>query len=147
MNFILKWDPEMIEFYKYGSTIKYTTEGVRFENKLLSPNAKIVTWVSNPSYQSKRGWVELPLLERGGIYQIQLEATCSPKPHALIKVEFFNRSEDIIGRTLIHNHGGHFTYPKEAYTYTITLLNNGIEELRFQKITLQSYDERGDALE
>lgn len=147
MKFEVTWNAELTDFYKHGSTVEYTKEGVRFENKMLSPGATIVTWKSNPSYQGQRGWLELPLLERGRSYQVKVEATPSPQPFVLLKVEFYNRSEDSIGIHLIHNHEGHFTYPKEAYTYTMTLLNNGIEELLFQKITLQSYDERGDALE
>lgn len=147
MKFEVTWNMELIEFYKHGSTIEYSKEGVRFENKMLSPGATIVTWTSNPTYQVQRGWLELPLLERGKSYHVKVEATSSPKPFVLLKVEFYNRSEDSIGIHLIHNQEGHFTYPKDAYTYTMTLLNNGIEELRFQHITFQSYDERGDALD
>lgn len=147
MKFEVRWNVELTDFYKHGSTVEYTKEEVRFENKMLSPGATIVTWKSNPSYQGQRGWLELPLLERGKRYHVKLEATSSPKPFLLLKVEFYNRAEDSIGLHLIQNHEGAFTYPKEAYSYTMTLLNNGIEELCFQKITLQSYDERGDALD
>lgn len=140
MMFELTWDPEMTEFYKHGSTVEYTKEGVRFENKMLSPGATIAQWISNPHYQGARGWLELPLLERGKSYQVKLEARSAPQSSPLLKVAFYNRSEESVGMDLITTLKDHFTYPKSAYSYQITLLNNGIEELHFCKIILQSYE-------
>lgn len=147
MKFEVTWDPELIEFYIHGSTVEYSEEGVRFENRMLSPGAIIVQWRSNPNYQEKRGFMELPLLEQGKNYQIKVEAESFPKPYVLLKIEFYNRAEECIDMHLVVNRKGKITYPQGAYSYRILLLNNGIEKLNFRKIILQSYDEGGDALD
>lgn len=142
MKFELRWDPELTEFYKHGSTIAYTKEGVRFENKMLSPGATIVTWVSNPNYQGKRGWLELPLLERGKEYHVKINSKSFPKPFVPLKIEFYNRAEESLCIQVIMNQKGSFRYPKQAYSYSMSLLNTGIEEVMLKNIILQSKDKQ-----
>lgn len=149
MNFDVKWSPEMSDYYKHGSTVEYLDENrvVFFKNNMLSPGAILAKWVSNPNYQGDRGFMQLPLLEKGKSYHIALQAKASPNPSPLIKITFYNRVEEVIGSQLISNNEGGFTYPQKAYAYAIELLNNGIEELFFQKINITSNRKGGEALE
>lgn len=149
MNFDVKWSPEMSDYYKHGSTVEYL-DGKRvvfFKNYMLSPGATLVKWVSNPNYQGDRGFMQLPLLEKGKSYQVILQAKASPKPVPLIKLTFYNRVEEVIGIHLVKESKGEFIYPIKAYAYAIEILNNGIEELFFQKISITSNRKGGEALE
>lgn len=149
MNFELKWSSEIMEYYKHGSTVEYLDGNniVFFKNNMLSPGASLVKWISNPNYQGGRGFMQLPLLERGQSYQLELHAEASPKASPLVKINFYNRVEEVIGTQLISNNKGHFTYPSKAYAYSIELLNNGIQDLFFKSILLTSYTKGGEALE
>ncbi|EKF51779.1 accessory Sec system protein Asp3 [Lactococcus garvieae] len=140
MNFEVKWTPEMMEYYKHGSTVEHL-EGkqvVFFKNNMLSPGATLAKWISNPNYQGGRGFMQLPLLEKGKRYQVKLQAKASPKPEPLLKITFYNRVEEVIGIQIISKGKGHFTYPMRAYAYAIELLNHGIQELFFQSIVIAS---------
>ncbi|KXT59349.1 accessory Sec system protein Asp3 [Lactococcus sp. DD01] len=148
MKFEVKWSPEMMDYYKHGSTIEYLDSNniVRFNNTMLSPGATIVKWISNSNYQGRRGFLELPLLERGKAYQVKLDAESAPKPSALLKITFYTRAQEIIGTQLIADSEGDFTYPKKAYAYSIEILNNGIKELSFKSIVLSSYSKEREPL-
>lgn len=140
MNFDVKWAPEMMDYYKHGSTVEYL-EGkkiVFFKNNMSPPGATLAKWVSNPNYQRDRGFVQLPLLEKGKSYQISLQVKASPNPSPLIKITFYNRAEEVIGTKWISNNEGGFTYPKKAYAYSIELIDNGIEELFIKNIVIFS---------
>lgn len=149
MNFDVKWSPEMMDYYKHGSTVEYLDGGniVFFENNMLSPGATIAKWVSNPNYQDGRGFIQLPLLERGESYHVECYAVASPKRLPLVKVTFYNRVEDVIDTQLISKKEGYFIYPKKAYSYSIELLNNGIQKLLFKSMVISSYITGGDASE
>lgn len=149
MNFELKWSSEMMNYYKHGSTVEYLkgNNSIFFKNNMLSPGATLAKWISNPNYQGGRGFMQLPLLERGRSYRLELHAKASPKLSPLVKINFYNRIEEVIGTQLISNNEGHFTYPKEAYAYSIEILNNGIQTLFFKSIFLTSYSKGGEALE
>lgn len=149
MNFDVRWSPEMTDYYKHGSTVEYLDgkKVVFFKNNMLSPGAILAKWVSNPNYQGDRGFMQLPLLEKGECYHIALQAIASPNPSPLIKITFYNRVEEVIGTKLISNNEGGFTYPPKAYAYAIELLNNGIEELFLQKISITSNRKGGEVLE
>lgn len=140
MNFDVKWSPEMSDYYKHGSTVEYLDgkKAVFFKNNMLSPGASVAKWVSNPNYQGDRGFMQLPLLEKGKSYYISLQAKASPNPSPLIKITFYNRVEEVIGIQLVKESKEEFVYPMKAYTYSIEILNNGIKELFFRKIGITS---------
>ena len=146
MTFEIKWHPEMMDFYKYGSSIEYLREGeiTHFKNEMYPPGATIVKWISNPNYQTHRGFLQLPLLERGKNYHILITSETFPKQSVLLKMEFYNRVGERVGNQLIINKEGKITYPFEAYSYSIQLLNNGIKELFFKNIIISSQPKGGD---
>ena len=149
MNFEVKWSSEMMDYYKHGSTVEYLDgrKVVFFKNNMLSPGATLAKWISNPNYQGDRGFVQLPLLEKGKTYQVKLQAKASPKSAPLVKITFYNRVEEVIGTHLVKENKGEFIYPIKAYAYSIEILNNGIEELFFKKISITSNHKGGEALE
>lgn len=146
MNFILEWNQELMSFYKHGSTVEFfdSNSVVHFKNDLLSPGATIVSWKSDPVYQADRTLLQLPLLEKGKKYEVSLVGKVFPKDSVLLKIEFFDRSGQLIENKLISRNKGEFVYPQNAFMYVFKLINSGNEELFFKHINIRLDNWGGD---
>lgn len=144
MKFEIEWTPNMSSFYKYGSTIEFLEANhVKFQNKILSPGVPIVSWDSSINFQSGRTELQLPLLKRGEKYILVFQGTSSPHDSFLIKIDFFDRLGNQIESKTLASKGGGFTYLWSAYSYKISLISAGLNELFFDKLLIMGdYVER-----
>lgn len=137
MSIKIYWDIMQHSFYKYGSKVEYSEEGVYFSNSLLSPGATVVSWSSQIPYQLLRGMSQLPLLKRGAKYEIKFCGSPIPNDSVLIHIEFFSSSGTSVGSFFFENPSSHFYYPKEAYSYKISLIARGLKKLYFKHVSLK----------
>lgn len=139
MNFKIKWTKKLHDIYNYGSTITYSKDNqVIFENELFPPGTTVVKWVSNSYYQKERTLVQLPLLKRGTKYHIKSDFQSFPADSLFIRLIFFDRLGKKVGMEVFPDNGGEFVYKDEAFSYTIELVNMGLEKLIFNYLNLSS---------
>lgn len=132
----IKWANYAKNSYTFGSQVSFIKDKVVFENPLMSPSFTITSWSSRTNFQGHRTQPDLPLLKRGGHYHIQLEADIYPANSLYVKVTYFNRLGEEIGFEVLKDNTWFFTYPIQAFHYTIELINAGCERLVFDHLKL-----------
>lgn len=138
MAFEVKWLPTQIDIYKHGSTLEFLKGGgVSFRNELLPAGSSVVKWVSNPSYQGGRTFLQLPLLKRGEVYHFSMEGEVEPEASILLKVDCFDRSGQSVSTQVFSGKGGDVNYPWNAFSYSIELISTGFNELFFKNILIE----------
>ena len=127
-----------IEWGEVGGTCMYGTQvfyhskdHVSLYNPLVTSGEILRSWSSSINYQGSRTQVSLPLLKRGQDYQISMNFNCQPEQGLYIKIRFFDRYGSVIEEKVEKVKQFIFTYPKEAYTYEVSLLSAGFESLDF----------------
>ncbi|KST88017.1 Accessory secretory protein Asp3 [Lactococcus lactis subsp. lactis] len=143
MNFKVTWGNDLMTAFFKGSTLSFeASEGkVHFRNPYVSSGTPLVKWQSNMTYQQARTGVQLPLLKKGSVYQLASDLLLTPSNALLIKVSFYDRSGKRVGLVSFESGGGLFTYPMAAYSYSIELVNAGVETLIFKSLTLTEQKE------
>lgn len=138
MNFEIKWDKRINNYFIHGSKLSFFKEDdeVHFENPYISPGSTIVQWDSEVNYQGGRTGLQLPLLKRGETYCIEPEVLAYPEDSVALKFNVFDRTAKQIGTKILPLEGGEVTYLEEAYSYTIELISTGVESLCFKSILL-----------
>lgn len=126
--------------YLYGSGIRYGDQEVCFENMNFASGKPIKKWLSRTNYQGDRTSPSLPLLRPGKTYGLELVAELEPAGRFYIRLDFINRQNELIGFEVLRDHRGTFTYPEDAFTYSITLHNGGCHRLRFSHLILTQED-------
>lgn len=139
LNNIIYWGDMGHRAYIYGSIIERNLDGsIHLKNNLLDPGLKIKEWVSKTNYQVDRVSPELPLLKRGVTYQITADFSAKPSDDNIyIQIVFYDRYDEVLSEFTIKNKNGIFTYPTEAYTYKIKLINVGSTEIYFRYFTIE----------
>lgn len=122
--------------YLYGSGIDYAESAVIFENLNFASGKPIRKWRSRTNYQGNRTSPELPVLEPGGNYWLESEIRSWPEQCFYLQLDFYNRQEEIIDYKILKVGESQFNYPKNAFTYTITLYSAGCRRLHFSHLNL-----------
>lgn len=122
--------------YSYGSTIVFDDRTVHFENLPFASGKPIKKWRSRTNYQANRTSPELPLLVHGGRYRLLADLKVEPENTLTIQVEYLNRQGEVIKVDVLRDREMVFTYPEEAFTYTITLSGAGCDRLTFKHLDL-----------
>ena len=79
----------------------------------------------------------LPILSPEKQYWIKLNVKLKENESVYIKVEFYNRFNDLLDFKIIYGVDS-FIYPKTAAYYSIILVNNGVSSFVFQNIILST---------
>ncbi len=124
--------------YSHGSQIDFQKDQVFFENSLMPPSFVIKSWDSMTNFQAVRSQPSLPLLKKGASYQLDLVAEVEPKHAAYLQINFFDRHHEKIHFEILKNQQNQFTYPQEAYSYQIALINAGATSLTFKYLSLRA---------
>ena len=62
---------------------------------------------------------------------------CQPENGVYIKLIFLNRYEDVLEEKVEKAREFTFTYPEDTYTYRISLLSAGFQELTFYDFSIK----------
>ncbi|QQQ35017.1 accessory Sec system protein Asp3 [Streptococcus mitis] len=124
--------------YMYGSNVSYYPDkSVRLYNPLLPSGEVLRTWFSSVNYQGARTQPQLPLLKRNHQYHLAMHFDCQPENGVYIKLIFLNRYEDVLEEKVEKVREFTFTYPEDTYTYRISLLSAGFQELTFYDFSIK----------
>lgn len=132
MEVKVKWKSLARAAYAYGSQVSFEEHQVIFYNPQMPPSFPITQWHSLSNFQGYRKQPELPLLERGKTYTINLFEEVFPQGSTYLRITCFNRFGEVVEVFFIKEMTGQFTYPEEAFSYTIELLNSGCERVVFK---------------
>ena len=137
-NYVITWDYETGDSYLFGSNINYIApDCVEFDNNLLPPGTDIRTLRSKMNFQWNKMGNILPILSLEKQYWIKLNVKLKENESVYIKVEFYNRFNDLLDFKIIYGVDS-FIYPKTAAYYSIILVNNGVSSFVFQNIILST---------
>ncbi|HFV0638949.1 TPA: accessory Sec system protein Asp3 [Streptococcus agalactiae] len=131
------WDDFSRFSYNFGTKLQFLGKSVCFENPLAPSSTNLYTWSSQTNYQSKRISPNLPLLRKGTRYSLSLNAELDLVSSLFVRIEFYNRFNESVGFELLKKDSIIFIYPKEAYTYTISLINAGCSDFTFHYLKLE----------
>lgn len=115
----------------------YGRDHVHFDNELLPPGEVVHGWSSTGNYQSNRSVTPLPLLKRETTYQLTIDMTPVPERGLFTRITFYDRYGEVTHRDVTKTNELIFTYPKDAYHYTITLISAGMTELTFHHLEIK----------
>ncbi|HFU4202711.1 TPA: accessory Sec system protein Asp3 [Streptococcus suis] len=127
-------------FYLYGSSIQYNGDDVIFENLRFASGKKIKSWVSRTNFQGNRQSPCLPLLVPGCEYRLEKNFSVEPDGSVYLQLEFRNRQEEVVGLTILKDDDDTFTYPKDAFTYSLTLFSAGCQRVHFSSIVIYALE-------
>lgn len=138
MEQLIYWDNGGKDSYLHGSYITFKGKRVLFENRLLPSGNAIKTWHSQTNFQAHRVNPGLPLLQRGQVYYLTFKGKAVPEESIYLKVTFFNRFNEVLSFVILKDGDNRFTYPLDAYTYQVELMNAGNQRLLFEALLLAS---------
>lgn len=122
--------------YLYGSVIHHYDRVVHFENLRFASGKTIKKWVSHTNYQHSRCTPALPILRPGRRYRLAQKFQAEPLGRAYLQLEFFNRQGEAIDLLILKKGEEEFTYPLEAFSYTVSLLSAGCQTVTFSHLSL-----------
>ena len=124
------------ENYLYGSQIKFQEDLVNFYNPQLASGKPIVTFKSRTKYQGDRHSPDLPILIQGNRYLLEYQIDAVPANSFFLQLDFFNRQAEQIESIVLRNSGESFIFPKDTFTYTLTLMSAGCQSVTYQKFMI-----------
>lgn len=125
--------------YFFGSIVKKNEDqSVLFENVMIPSSQNIKEWSSSYNFQGSRRTPELPLLKKNESYTLTISGAVIPEKTIFFEVLFKNRYGEVVGNKITKENRMDFTYPEDAYFYTIRLMSAGLEELRFDFMEISS---------
>lgn len=142
---IIYWNNFTTNSYLYGSIIKFKSKDyVHFKNLRMPSGKDINEWTSQTNHQSHKYIPQLPVLKKGKLYKIYINADTVPKNSIYLRILFYDRYEKIISETVIRSNEDIFTYPEDTYSYKIQVMNAGCSELIFHYLELTECVDRFD---
>lgn len=144
MRYWIYWGNGTANSFLFGTEFRHVGRSVSFKNRMIPPGKSLKTWLSKTNYQSDRISPSLPLLKKGATYSIKLSAEMYPKNSIYIKISFIDRFGKEISTKILKQIESEFRYPTEAYSYSISLINAGCEELQFDSIVIYDEDESNE---
>ena len=136
---MIKWGTDFNDNYNYGTTIDLLkNDFIRFSSPFMPAGTPIKTWYSKTEYHADRKSPMLPILMNGRKYKILLEAEFDNAHAAQLVIEFFDINRDVIDKVHFKDLAGNFTYPENAVTYTVQLVNKKHEFIIFKYLMVLS---------
>lgn len=135
--YMIKWGADFNDNYNYGADIRFVElDYVRFSSPLMPSGTPIKTWHSRTEYHESRKSPMLPLLENGQTYEIQVKAEFDNEEAVQVEIEFYDINNDVIDKLYFQDLGGLFTYPENAMSYKVQLVNKKHQYMLFKYLTI-----------
>ncbi|QZO10889.1 accessory Sec system protein Asp3 [Enterococcus raffinosus] len=136
---MIKWGTDFSDNYNYGARIELLkNDFVRFSSPFMPAGTPIKVWQSKTEYHADRKSPMLPILMNGKEYRIVLEAEFDNADAGQLTIEFFDVNQDLIDKVHFQDLTGNFTYPENAVTYKVQLVNKKHEYIIFKYLLIFS---------
>lgn len=135
------WNEFGTNAYLYGSEIEFLDKHrVHFKNILMPPGTVIKEWFSKTNYQMTRIEPALPLIDGESYYRIKIHVDTPDDKGCLVRLVFFDRYEREAGDVIIRGKEKEFACPLKTYSYSMQLINGGMQEFTFHSITIEEIE-------
>lgn len=141
MRQYIYWEDDAKDAYLFGTSLIIEDKHISFSNELIPSGNAIKTWNSVTNFQGHRIPPSLPLLRKGEQYVLDIVGTTVPENSLYLRVVFFNRFQEELSFVVLKDGDRMFTYPKDAYSYQIELVNAGMKRMSFDALILSSEEE------
>ncbi|WP_253296016.1 accessory Sec system protein Asp3 [Enterococcus raffinosus] len=137
--YMIKWGIDFNDNYNYGANIRLLEDdSIRFSSPFMPTGTPIKTWYSKTEFHLARKSPMLPILLNGKGYNIQVHAEFDRKDAVQLVIEFFDVNNSVIEKIHFKELEGHFTFPDEAISYNVQLVNKKHEFIIFRYLTIFS---------
>ena len=114
---------------------------MNFYNLRFASGKPIVTFKSRTNYQGDRHSPDLPILTQGKRYQLEFLIDSVPELSFFLQLDFFNRQTEQIESIVLRKSGESFIFPRDTFTYTLTLMSAGCQSVAYHKIMMYEINE------
>ncbi|MCS4487340.1 accessory Sec system protein Asp3 [Staphylococcus americanisciuri] len=133
---IIRWTDITSNTFMYGSHLKLYDNAVVFENVLMPSGEIIHQWKMMTYYPSDKRIPRLPLLKNGQTYCFQFDYDVFPVGSVYFKVIFKRRNGEEVDVVMVEDKVVTITYPTDAFSYEIQLINAAANSLTFRSIRI-----------
>nr|WP_263314634.1 accessory Sec system protein Asp3 [Mammaliicoccus sp. Marseille-Q6498] len=134
--FNIKWKHINSSTFMYGTYLSFKEKGTYFENSLVPSGIVINEWNMMSYYPKDKSSPTLPILEKGEIYQFKFDYDVEPESSIYFKVIYYRKDGTELDYLIVRNKSCEVTYPEEAYSYKIQMINAAAERIIFREITI-----------
>ncbi len=134
---LVYWDETVQDSYAYGSTVSFAWDGsVTFENEGMPPGFVIREWHSYSDYRMRQTAPQLPMLEEGKCYCLRIVKQDDPERGSFVRINYYDRRGDLLSFQMLKEKEGVLTYPREAFRYTLQLVQGGARTVYFTRMEI-----------
>lgn len=124
--------------FLYGLiVIYYARNHIYFENEMISSGTMVHEWTSSFNFQGNRLTPTLPLIKKGHRYRLTSNMTIKPDNGLYFRLIFKDRYDEKVSQLIKKDLTFTFTYPEEAYNYSIQLLSAGLKSVDFHSFSIE----------
>ena len=134
---MIRWRQITPDTFKYGSRLKFHDDGsVVFENPLMPSSIVIHKWQMMTFFVTDKIVPQLPILKHGQSYRFVLDYDVEPVDSIYFKVVFKKSNGTEIDAIMIQEREAVMTYPTDAFSYEIQMLNAAAKRVHFRSIQI-----------
>lgn len=135
--YIIRWGDDANDNYNYGAEIQYESNGlIHYSSPFMQVGGTIKSWHSTTKFHADRKSPMLPLLANGNRYNISVHADFENQVTVQMEIEFFSSNEALIEKKFFKTLNEEFTYPDDATSYRIHLINKNHNRFIFHFLSI-----------
>lgn len=131
---VVPWTQVTPDTFMYGSHLEITKQMTYFENALMPSGCVIHEWKMMTVYSTDKAIPQLPILKHGHTYRFTFDFDVEPVGGVYFKINFKKRNGVALEHIIIQSQEMEVTYPNEAFSYEIQMLNAAATSVRFRAI-------------
>lgn len=133
----IHWIQVTDDTFMYGSRLKFHRDGsVVFENALMPSSIVIHEWKMMTHFVADKIIPQLPILKHGQSYRFVLDYDVEPAEGIYFKVVFKKSNGTEINAVIIREREAVITYPTDAFSYELQMLNAAAKHVKFRSIKI-----------
>lgn len=141
--YFTRWPDNLSDVAVTGTDIRYLEDGkVYFSNETFSPGKVLCTWRSKTNYIEQGIKPTLPLLESGQKYTLTAQLKSDNGMSVQLQIIFYDINQEKIDGIILKGLSDKFTYPDDAVSYEISLLNLNNKWLKFDYLKINNVKDK-----
>lgn len=136
-NYTIRWTQIIPNTFMYGSRLQFKSHETIFKNRLMPSGIVIHEWKMMTDYAEEKIIPSLPILKRGETYLFSFDYDVEPNTGIYFKIIFKRRNGTVADMRIIQQNEVAITYPYEAFSYELQMINAASTYVCFRKITIQ----------
>lgn len=141
--YFTRWPDNLSDVAVTGTDIRYLENGkIYFANETFSPGKILCTWRSQTNYIEQGIKPSLPLLKSGENYRLVAKLDSDKKLSVQLQIIFYDIYKEKIDEVILNGLSDEFSYPEEAVSYEVNLLNLNHKWIKFDYLKITNVKDR-----